>query len=130
VCFACAHFLHLLAIGLLALLLGDAFQVELPVLLAGGVAYALLAAMALTSSDAAVRRLGPRGWGRLHRLGIHWLWAFFAFAWIGLALEEPAYWAAAGPAWAAAVLRAAAWTRSRGARAETGRSGVEPSRLG
>lgn len=37
-------------------------------LLIGLVAFLLLAALAATSTDAAIRRLGPAGWKRLHRL--------------------------------------------------------------
>ena len=112
-CFAWAHFLHLLAIGMLALLLGDAFDADGLVLVGGGLAYALLAAMALTSSDRAVRKLGARRWRVLHRAGVHWIWVIFAADWTGLALEQPAYLVAAIAAWAAALLRLAAWLRPR-----------------
>lgn len=113
-CFAWAHGLHGLSIALLALLLGDAFRVEWPVLIGGGMAYVLIAAMALTSNDRAVRRLGPHRWALLHRVGIHWIWFIFAFDWTGLALEEPAaYGPAAALVWAAAALRLVAWIRKR-----------------
>lgn len=112
-CFAWAHGLHGLAIAMLALLLGDAFRMEWPVAIGGGIAYLLVAAMALTSNDRAVRRLGPRRWRLLHRIGIHWVWVIFAFDWTGLALQQTGYWIAAGLAWAAAGIRLVAWTRRR-----------------
>jgi sulfoxide reductase heme-binding subunit YedZ len=66
-----------------------------PWLLAGWVAMAILLALALTSTDAAVRALG-RWWKRLHRLAyaaavllfLHWLLSAFdpTAAWIHLAI--------------------------------------------
>ena len=47
-------------------------------LIGGGIVYLLLAAMALTSSGAAQRRMG-RWWRRVHMLGLSGLWlAFFS----------------------------------------------------
>ena len=113
-CFAWAHGLHGLAIAMLALLLGDAFRVEWFALIGGGLAYLLIAAMALSSNDRAVRRLGPRRWALLHSVGIHWVWVVFAFDRTGLALERPAsYWPAAVLVWVAAGLRLVAWIRKR-----------------
>jgi hypothetical protein len=106
--FAVAHLLHLDAIWLLSLLLGDGFHTDAVVWIFGGVASAFVAAMALTSSDRAVARLGPRRWNALHRAGIHWIWAVFAFDWTLLAFESPAYLPLAALAWAALGLRIAA----------------------
>jgi len=57
--------------------------VKRPYLLFGMGAGVILLALALTSSDAAIRRLGVRRWRGLHRLvyaaallaALHWLWA-------------------------------------------------------
>jgi methionine sulfoxide reductase heme-binding subunit len=81
VSFAWAHGLHGLAIALLALLLGDSFAVDPATRLGGGLAYLLIAAMAITSFDRTARWLGPRRWGLLHRAGLHWLWFIFALNW-------------------------------------------------
>jgi DMSO/TMAO reductase YedYZ heme-binding membrane subunit len=90
--FAVAHLLHLDAIWLLSLLLGQAFAVDLATLVFGGIAYGFVFAMALTSNDRAVAWLGPRRWNTLHRVGIHWIWAVFSFDWLVLALfESPTY---------------------------------------
>ena len=58
--------------------------VKRPYLIVGMAAFVILAVMAATSSDSAIRRLGARRWKTLHRalyagvlLAIlHWLWAY------------------------------------------------------
>lgn len=126
--FAWALALHGIAIAMLALVQGDAFVTDPLVMAVGGGAYALTAAMALTSSDRAVRRLGPRRWSRLHRTGLHWLWVVFTFDWTVLALEDPVFSLVAGLAWGAAALRFAAWRKRR--RAATTAPPAAGSRLG
>lgn len=123
VTFAWAHGLHALAIGLLALLLGDAFRVPLPILAVGGAAYALLAAMVATSSDRAVRALGPRRWKALHRTGIHLLWLVFAFDWTANAAASAAYLPLAALVWGAAALRLGALRARRPASAPAAATG-------
>jgi len=49
----------------------------LPVLAVGGTSYLFLIAMTLTSSGAAVRRLGAKRWKRLHKVGSYYIWAIF-----------------------------------------------------
>lgn len=78
--FAASHTVHLSALVTFLQLIGE--PPLLVTLLGGGLAYALLYAMALTSSDAAQRALG-RNWKRLHSAGIHWLWAVFVFTYGG-----------------------------------------------
>lgn len=78
--FAACHMIHLTALVTFLRLSGT--PPRLPTLLGGGLAYLLLIAMALTSTDAAMRRLG-KWWKRLHRFGIHWLWFIFAFSYVG-----------------------------------------------
>ena len=114
--FAVAHLLHLDAIWLLSLLLGDAFRVDPITGIFGGIAYALIGAMALTSSDRAVAWLGPRRWNALHRLGIHWIWGVFAFDWTLSCFESLAYLPLAALSYGALGLRLAA----RRARARAG----------
>lgn len=78
--FATAHAIHLAAL--------TAFQVtkgavpDAVTLAGGGGAFVAMFAMAATSNDAAVRRLGKR-WRTLHRVGVHWLWFIFAFSYFG-----------------------------------------------
>jgi hypothetical protein len=115
--FAWAHGLHGLAIALLVLLLGDAFETNLATLLGGGLGYLLIAAMVATSFDRTARWLGPRRWALLHRAGLHWLWFIFALNWTGAAVATSlAYLPLAALTWAAAGLRLAAQrARRRGA---------------
>ena len=76
--FAFSHTLHLLAV--IGLQRGGWIHLNAVTLVVGGGAYVFVYAMAATSSDAAVRALGPRRWRRLHRIGIWWVWAVFAFS--------------------------------------------------
>ncbi|HRO16316.1 MAG TPA: protein-methionine-sulfoxide reductase heme-binding subunit MsrQ [Paracoccus sp. (in: a-proteobacteria)] len=65
-----------------------------PYLTFGMGAFVILAILAATSSDSAIRRLGPVGWRGVHRLvyfaaplGIlHWLWAYKLWPGKGLAV--------------------------------------------
>ncbi len=73
--FAYVHFVHLACVGMYVWLSGASPQ---PIRLAGGaLAYALLAAMAATSNDAAVKKLGHKNWKRLHTTGVYYLWFVF-----------------------------------------------------
>jgi hypothetical protein len=47
-------------------------------LIPGGLAFALMLAMAATSNDRSLRAMGP-WWKRMHRVGIHYLWSIFVF---------------------------------------------------
>lgn len=87
--FAASHTIHLFALIQFFRTSGEAPS---PVaVIGGGAGYVLLFAMALTSNAAAQRALG-RNWKRLHRLGIHWLWAVFAFSYVGRIFEPDARW--------------------------------------
>lgn len=115
VSFAWAHGLHALAIGMLVLLLGDAFESNAFVLVFGGLTYALVAGMALTSFDRTARWLSPQRWSALHRAGIHSVWLLFMLSWTGRAASSPFYLVLALVAWGAAGVRLAA-LRARRAR--------------
>lgn len=78
--FAFAHTVHGAALSWL-ILSGGASRGPI-VWIGGGIAYALMWAMAATSSDAAMRGLG-QNWRRLHTLGIWWLWIVFANSYFG-----------------------------------------------
>ncbi|MCW5889853.1 MAG: hypothetical protein KIT14_04810 [bacterium] len=78
--FATAHTLHLAALVTFVVLSGK--PPEPITIVVGGGAYLTMFAMAATSTDAAVRRLG-RSWKRLHAFGIHYLWFVFAFSYYG-----------------------------------------------
>lgn len=80
--FALAHTIHLAALGVNILVYapGRTWQS----LLGGGLAYAILYLMALTSTDSWQRRLG-RWWRRLHIFGIYYLWFIFTVSYAGRA---------------------------------------------
>lgn len=82
--FAACHTVHLFALAVF-LKLGEETRTA-TTLIGGGLAYALLYAMAATSTDAAMRRLG-RNWKRLHSAGIHYLWLIFTLSYAGRIIE-------------------------------------------
>lgn len=71
--------------------------VKRPYLVFGMAAFLMLLALAVTSNNAAIRRMGALSWRRLHRLvylaaplvTLHWIWALKTFP------LEPALWLAA-----------------------------------
>ena len=115
VSFAWAHGLHLLAIVMLALLLGDAFESDLPTIVFGGATYLLMFGMAATSFDCTARRLGPQRWNLLHRCGLHMLWLLFTILWTGRAATAPLYLAFTVTAWGMALVRIAGHPKRRAA---------------
>ena len=80
--FALAHTIHLAALGINVIVYapGRTWQS----LIGGGLAYAILYLMALTSTDGWQRRLG-KWWRRLHLFGIYYLWFIFAVSYAGRA---------------------------------------------
>lgn len=115
--FAACHTVHLYALSVYVTKF--ATPPPLTTLIGGGLGYALLYLMALTSNRAAMKALG-RGWKWLHRIGIHWLWLIFTTSYLGRvsANNEMPYSAIAlGIAVLALLLRIAAaiksWRRRR-----------------
>ena len=114
--FATAHTIHL---G--ALVANNAVAGQIPdavALIGGGGAYLVMFAMVVTSTDAAVRRLG-RNWLRLHKLGVYWIWFVFTFSYLGRVLGGKREFAPLlGIALAAIALRIAAARIRRPQRAD------------
>jgi DMSO/TMAO reductase YedYZ heme-binding membrane subunit len=108
--FALSHGLHALAIVAFARSDPAAFAASVsPATFAVGLpAYAIIAAMAATSFDAAASWLGPRAWQRLHRWGMHVLWLVFAGS-VGMRAGDPFYWPLVALLLAALAARIAAW---------------------
>ncbi len=107
--FAVSHGLHLAAILALyhwsgrELVAGSGTIVTV----LGGFGYLLLAAMAATSFDGAVLRLGVRRWRLLHTVGMYYLWFVFSVGYVPRALKSPAYAPLAALAVGALVIRLA-----------------------
>lgn len=83
--FCAAHGVHLIAV------IGRSVTGEVPgavAIVGGGLAYLWLAAMALTSNDRAVARIGARRWRRLHTWGMHYLWTIFAVGYLSRVVRQ------------------------------------------
>ncbi|WOF74838.1 hypothetical protein QMT40_002497 [Parvibaculaceae bacterium PLY_AMNH_Bact1] len=78
--FAVAHTIHLGALTSYFVFLG--VSPDAATLIGGGLAYALMFAMAATSNDWSAKKLGIN-WRRLHSVGIHYLWLIFLITYMG-----------------------------------------------
>ncbi|PKQ00565.1 MAG: hypothetical protein CVT74_03260 [Alphaproteobacteria bacterium HGW-Alphaproteobacteria-13] len=87
--FAFSHLIHLIAI--LWLIGAHDFQPPMRSIVGGGIGYVLIALLAATSFDAAVRKLGARNWKRLHKFGVWYIWLIFLFSYGGRAAADPLY---------------------------------------
>ena len=114
---ALSHTLHLAALVMLGMAYPDPFVAELDAvtLIGGGGAYAFMFAMAATSWDGAVKRLGRERWRQLHTLGGWYLWVVFTQSYLGRAVVEPLHVASLFSALLLAVgaLRAVRWRSHR-----------------
>lgn len=130
VSFALSHGLHLLAIVGLARVWPDSFweKTSLVTLLGGGLGYVFVAAMAATSSDAAVGALGMRRWKLLHRIGAWYLFGIFLLNYGPAGFFSPAYVPASAAVIAALGLRIAAELPSLRIRAGAAASSARPRR--
>lgn len=89
VSFAASHAIHLFAI--LALLwVAPGFEIEMPTLIGGGLAYVFLAAMVATSFDRTAAWLGARRWRLLHKSGMYYCWFIFFISYVPRMLVESA----------------------------------------
>ncbi|MCR9241637.1 MAG: hypothetical protein NXH87_09685 [Rhodobiaceae bacterium] len=78
--FAIAHTIHLGALTGYFVFIG--VSPDAATLIGGGLAYALMFAMAATSNDWSVKKLGAN-WRRLHSIGLHYLWFIFLITYMG-----------------------------------------------
>lgn len=77
--FATSHLIHaglFIQLGMLNPALGKEVFAA-PMLILGGSGYLMIALMAATSNEAAIRMLGNAAWKRLHTFGVYWLWLLF-----------------------------------------------------
>jgi DMSO/TMAO reductase YedYZ heme-binding membrane subunit len=77
--FAVSHAIHLAAIVAFARLDPTGFHgaTNPGTLVSGGLAYLFIAAMSVTSFDAAVAWMGAARWKRLHLIGLYYIWISF-----------------------------------------------------
>jgi len=85
--FAAAHTVHLAA--LLTALYAFGHPTTPVTVIGGGIGYLFILAMALTSNDAAIRRLGARRWRLLHATGGYVVAGIFAFSYLGRIPKDP-----------------------------------------
>jgi hypothetical protein len=115
VAMAASQGLHGLAIVWLLSAFPSTYPSDSTALFGGGLGFAFIGAMATSSSDAAVRKLGRARWTLLHRTGAWYLWLIFAFTFV----PDPSRgWDALHAGFVAAfatapLVRAAAWAKSR-----------------
>lgn len=109
-CFAATMAIHLVFVLLLPAIAEEPGHTppDAVTLLGGGIAYAFIAAMAVTSFGPTAAWLGQRSWRRLHRLGAWYIGAIFLFTWASDASLNPFQWIPALALVLAAVLRIAA----------------------
>ncbi|MCA0417764.1 MAG: ferric reductase-like transmembrane domain-containing protein [Proteobacteria bacterium] len=94
--FALSHFVHLAAILLFAATDPALFRslTNTATIASGSLAYLFIAALALTSFDAAPKRMGWRAWQTLHRIGIWYIFVSFVVAFGKRAVLDATYWPA------------------------------------
>lgn len=110
--FAFVLFAHLVALTIFLAPRADEPALRLDRVV-GGLGYVFTLLMAATSNDAAVRRLGPARWARLHRTGLYLLWFIFTVTYLGRIGEDVSYLPFLVLAVAALGLRIAAWRHRR-----------------
>lgn len=79
---AVSHLIHGSAIVWLFTAFPSAYEANATTLVGGGLGFFFLFAMAATSSDAAVARLGRTRWQALHRTGAWYVWFIFAITFV------------------------------------------------
>ncbi len=112
--FALSHFAHLGAVIALSLTLPD-FIVEPTTKVLGSLAYVFIAAMAATSFNGAVQRMGKESWHLLHKTGAYYIWLIFALSYLPRA-SSPAYWPHSALVLTALAIRFAAYRSAAGRR--------------
>jgi hypothetical protein len=92
--FATSHTLHLLLIVALARSFPQQFRdnIDTTTLIAGGIAYGFIFAMAATSFDRTAAWIGARRWKVLHTVGSYYIWFIFVMTFAGKASSHPRYW--------------------------------------
>ena len=83
--FALAHTIHLVALTSFFIVMEE--NPGIVTLIGGGLGYILVYAMALTSNDNAVKKLGLKRWKKIHWFGANYIAVIFAFTYVGKLLD-------------------------------------------
>jgi methionine sulfoxide reductase heme-binding subunit len=113
--FAASHTIHAFTFLSLAGLSTSLDQQVLSpgMVVAGGIGYVFIYALAATSSDRAQALLGMRWWRRLHLVGTHWLWLQFLISFVTHAAEHVEDWIGVLLVLTAMLLRVVARLKTR-----------------
>jgi DMSO/TMAO reductase YedYZ heme-binding membrane subunit len=87
--FALAHSIHLIALAVNLTWYAPPRPAQ--TLIGGGLAYAFIYLMALTSNDRSQRLLG-HWWRRLHAVGAHYIWLIFTISYAGRIVQPGKQW--------------------------------------
>ncbi len=89
--FAVSHYLHLLAILLMTFY--NSFNVfedrGLFATIGGGIGYAFITIMTITSFDSTRNLLSPKNWKRIHTVGSYFIWIIFAKSYLPEITNNP-----------------------------------------
>ena len=83
--FALAHTIHLVALTSFFIVMEE--NPGIVTLIGGGLGYVAMYAMALTSNDNAVKKLGLKQWKRIHWFGVNYIAVIFALTYVGKLLN-------------------------------------------
>ena len=83
--FALAHTIHLVALTSFFIVMEE--NPGIVTLIGGGLGYVAMYAMALTSNDNAVKKLGLKRWKQIHWFGANYIAVIFAFTYVGKLLD-------------------------------------------
>lgn len=87
--FAILHLIHLVFLGILQYYFHPVFEMaKTSSLIAGGIAYAFLFLMLLTSFEAFSKYLSQKQWKILHTIGGYWIWGIFMSSYYKRSLTE------------------------------------------
>lgn len=113
--FAVSHFTHLAALFVLGKFFPHPFVDELNAvtLAGGGLAYAFLTLMTITSFSSPRRAIGERAWKTLHTVGSYYIWLIFLNSYLSRALADVGYAPYAIALLLALAARIAFWLRRR-----------------
>ena len=84
--FALAHTIHLVALTSFFIVINE--NPGIVVIIGGGLGYVAIYAMALTSNDNAVKKLGFKRWKQIHWFGANFIAVIFALAYASKLLDE------------------------------------------
>lgn len=91
IAFGVSHIIHL---GIILWLLNGFYQndwlglTSISSLITGGLGYAFIFAMLITSNNMAIRKLGHKNWKRLHSFGMYTLFCIFTLTYVGLLTQN------------------------------------------